>query len=81
LPKYPDSSTHTFNPDFIGTVVNRAVEPSEFIIGISSIDSLLNNLQGSGMIGVAGFCQIIYGNSEARKFPWCSFPLRHPQNT
>jgi bifunctional aspartokinase / homoserine dehydrogenase 1 len=47
---------NTFNPDFIGTVVNRIAEPSEYIItGISSIDNLaLVNLQGSGMIGVAG---------------------------
>ena len=47
---------NTFNPDFVGTVVNRAAEPSEYIItGISSIDNLaLVNLQGSGMIGVVG---------------------------
>jgi len=47
---------NTFNPDFIGTVVNRVAESSEYIItGISSIDNLaLVNLQGSGMIGVAG---------------------------
>jgi bifunctional aspartokinase / homoserine dehydrogenase 1 len=47
---------NTFNTDFIGTVVNRAAELSEYIItGISSIDNLaLVNLQGSGMIGVAG---------------------------
>lgn len=47
---------NTFNTDFVGTVVNRAAEPSEYIItGISSIDNLaLVNLQGSGMIGVAG---------------------------
>lgn len=47
---------NTFNTDFIGTVVNRTAEPSEYIItGISSIDNLaLVNLQGSGMIGVAG---------------------------
>ena len=47
---------NTFNTDFIGTVVNRTAESSEYIItGISSIDNLaLVNLQGSGMIGVAG---------------------------
>jgi bifunctional aspartokinase / homoserine dehydrogenase 1 len=47
---------NTFNTDFVGTVVNRSAEPSEYIItGISSIDNLaLVNLQGSGMIGVAG---------------------------
>ncbi len=47
---------NTFNTDFIGTIVTRSSEPSEYIItGISSIDNLaLVNLQGSGMIGVAG---------------------------
>lgn len=47
---------NTFNPSFVGTVVSRQAEPSEYIItGISSIDNLaLVNLQGSGMIGVAG---------------------------
>ncbi|MET3127287.1 aspartokinase/homoserine dehydrogenase 1 [Arcicella rosea] len=47
---------NTFNTDFVGTVVNRTAETSEYIItGISSIDNLaLVNLQGSGMIGVAG---------------------------
>jgi aspartokinase/homoserine dehydrogenase 1 len=47
---------NTFNTNFVGTVVNRSAEPSEYIItGISSIDNLaLVNLQGSGMIGVAG---------------------------
>ncbi|MES2516800.1 MAG: bifunctional aspartate kinase/homoserine dehydrogenase I [Bacteroidota bacterium] len=47
---------NTFNTDFVGTVVNRVAETSEYIItGISSIDNLaLVNLQGSGMIGVAG---------------------------
>lgn len=47
---------NTFNTDFVGTVVNRSAEASEYIItGISSIDNLaLVNLQGSGMIGVAG---------------------------
>ncbi len=47
---------NTFNTDFEGTVVSRTADPSEYIItGISSIDNLaLVNLQGSGMIGVAG---------------------------
>ncbi|MFD1819102.1 aspartate kinase [Pseudarcicella hirudinis] len=47
---------NTFNPEFVGTVVNREADPSDYIItGISSIDNLaLVNLQGSGMIGVAG---------------------------
>lgn len=47
---------NTFNPAFEGTVVSRnAGEASYTITGISSIDNLaLVNLQGAGMIGVAG---------------------------
>lgn len=47
---------NTFNPTFEGTVVSRnAGEASYTITGISSIDNLaLVNLQGAGMIGVAG---------------------------
>ena len=47
---------NTFNPSFEGTVVSKEPTGSPYIItGISSIDQLaLVNLQGSGMIGVAG---------------------------
>lgn len=47
---------NTFNIQFKGTVVSKDSKPSPYIItGISSIDHLsLVNLQGSGMIGVAG---------------------------
>jgi bifunctional aspartokinase / homoserine dehydrogenase 1 len=47
---------NTFNTAFEGTVVSKEAKASEYIItGISSIDNLaLVNLQGSGMIGVAG---------------------------
>jgi aspartokinase/homoserine dehydrogenase 1 len=47
---------NTFNPSFAGTVVSKEPTGSPYIItGISSIDQLaLVNLQGSGMIGVAG---------------------------
>ena len=47
---------NTFNLNFKGTVVSKEQKPNPYIItGISSIDSLaLVNLQGSGMIGVAG---------------------------
>ncbi|MHA8066492.1 bifunctional aspartate kinase/homoserine dehydrogenase I [Aquirufa sp. ROCK2-A2] len=47
---------NTFNPSFNGTVVSREATKTPYIItGISSIDHLaLVNLQGSGMIGVAG---------------------------
>lgn len=47
---------NTFNQAFEGTVVSKVSSPSPYIItGISSIDELaLVNVQGSGMIGVAG---------------------------
>ena len=47
---------NTFNTDFEGTVISRTAQPAEYTItGVSSIDSLaLVNLQGAGMIGVAG---------------------------
>jgi len=47
---------NTFNPEFIGTVISKKHTASKYIItGISSIDQLaLVNLQGSGMVGVAG---------------------------
>ena len=67
---------NTFNTDFIGTVVNRVAEPSEYIItGISSIDNLaLVNLQGSGMIGVAGVsAKLIYRFSEAQNLRYFDF--------
>ncbi|RVU26464.1 bifunctional aspartate kinase/homoserine dehydrogenase I [Sandaracinomonas limnophila] len=47
---------NTFNADFKGTIVTKKPASSKYIItGISSIDQLaLVNLQGSGMVGVAG---------------------------
>ena len=47
---------NTFNRQFSGTVVSKEPTASPYIItGISSIDELaLVNVQGSGMIGVAG---------------------------
>jgi aspartokinase/homoserine dehydrogenase 1 len=47
---------NTFNRQFSGTVISRDTTLSPYIItGISSIDELaLVNVQGSGMIGVAG---------------------------
>ncbi len=47
---------NTFNRQFSGTVISKEPTESPYIItGISSIDSLaLVNVQGSGMIGVAG---------------------------
>ncbi len=47
---------NTFNLGFEGTLVDRTARPQEYAItGISSIDDMaLVNIQGSGMIGVAG---------------------------
>lgn len=47
---------NTFNPSFVGTVVSRTAQASPYTItGISSIEKLaLINVQGSGMVGVAG---------------------------
>ncbi|MFT4032902.1 MAG: bifunctional aspartate kinase/homoserine dehydrogenase I [Siphonobacter sp.] len=52
----PIKVLNTFDPSHPGTIVTRQAPPHEYIItGISSIDNLaLVNLQGSGMIGVAG---------------------------
>ncbi len=47
---------NTFNPDFPGTVIREKAEKGDYLIkGISSIEGIsLINLQGSGMVGVAG---------------------------
>jgi aspartokinase/homoserine dehydrogenase 1 len=47
---------NTFNPSFEGTLVHKESRKKEYAItGISSIDEIaLVNIQGSGMIGVAG---------------------------
>ncbi|SDM53806.1 aspartate kinase [Siphonobacter aquaeclarae] len=52
----PIKVLNTFDPAHPGTIVTRQAPRHEYIItGISSIDNLaLVNLQGSGMIGVAG---------------------------
>ncbi|WP_266364954.1 bifunctional aspartate kinase/homoserine dehydrogenase I [Tellurirhabdus rosea] len=54
---------NTFNPDHNGTVISRTAERREYTItGISSIDDIaLVNLQGSGMIGVAGVSARVFG--------------------
>jgi aspartokinase/homoserine dehydrogenase 1 len=47
---------NTFNTDFIGTFVQKSADKKDYAItGISSIEEIaLVNIQGSGMIGVAG---------------------------
>ena len=54
---------NTFNPTHDGTVVSRTAERRQYTItGISSIDDIaLVNVQGSGMIGVAGVSAKLFG--------------------
>jgi len=54
---------NTFNADHEGTVISRTADWRDFTItGISSIDDVvLVNLQGSGMIGVAGVSARVFG--------------------
>jgi aspartokinase/homoserine dehydrogenase 1 len=58
---------NTFNVDFEGTYVQKSANGKEYAItGISSIDEIaLVNIQGSGMIGVAGISgQVVYGTFQ-----------------
>ncbi len=54
---------NTFNPTHSGTLVSRTAERRQYTItGISSIDDIaLVNVQGSGMIGVAGVSAKLFG--------------------
>ena len=60
---------NTFNPAHEGTVVSRTAERRQYTItGISSIDDIaLVNVQGSGMIGVAGVSAKLFGVLAAHK--------------
>lgn len=60
---------NTFNPTHNGTVVSRTAERRQYTItGISSIDDIaLVNVQGSGMIGVAGVSAKLFGVLAAHK--------------
>ncbi len=60
---------NTFNPTHEGTVVSRTADRRQYTItGISSIDDIaLVNLQGSGMIGVAGVSAKLFGVLAAHK--------------
>lgn len=57
LKKIPIVIKNTFQPDFKGTVIKHNSGPSNLPIkGISSINDIsIINLQGSGMVGKAGF--------------------------
>jgi len=54
--KIPLRIRNTFNPDFEGTSIQEKAAKGDYLIkGISSIEQIsLINLQGSGMVGVAG---------------------------
>lgn len=55
---------NTFNPAGSGTLISADAQPGLFAIkGISSIDDVsLIRLEGSGMVGVAGVAQRIFGS-------------------
>jgi len=57
---------NTFNPEFKGTLIADDTEDNQTVKGIASIsDVVLVNMQGSGMIGVAGIAGRIF-NSLAK---------------
>jgi aspartokinase/homoserine dehydrogenase 1 len=66
--KIPLRVKNTFNPDFKGTLISSKKGSNKYLItGISSIDDIaLIQIQGSGMIGVAGIAERIF-NSLAKK--------------
>ncbi|MBL0300497.1 MAG: bifunctional aspartate kinase/homoserine dehydrogenase I [Cytophagaceae bacterium] len=59
----PIKILNTFQPEHIGTTIGRHyVQRNNSITGISSIDDIsLVNLQGNGMIGVAGVSAKLFG--------------------
>lgn len=66
--KIPIRIKNTFHPQFRGTLITDHPEPSEFVIkGLSSIPHVsLLTVQGSGMIGIAGISNRLFG-ALARK--------------
>ncbi|GAA4449698.1 bifunctional aspartate kinase/homoserine dehydrogenase I [Nibrella saemangeumensis] len=65
----PIQVLNTFNPTHTGTMVSRTAERRQYTItGISSIDDIaLVNVQGSGMIGVAGVSAKLFGVLAANR--------------
>ena len=59
---------NTFNPKFEGTLIGSKGNGSKYLIkGISSIDNIsLLGINGSGMVGVAGISQRIFGALAAK---------------
>lgn len=54
---------NTFNPEFSGTVIHSNAGDGEYMVkGVSSISEIsLVNLEGSGMVGVAGVSSRLFG--------------------
>lgn len=61
--KIPLVIKNTFNPEFRGTVVHSKANDSDYMVtGVSSISEIsLVNLEGSGMVGVAGVSSRLFG--------------------
>jgi aspartokinase/homoserine dehydrogenase 1 len=60
---------NTFNPLSSGTIITKEAEPSAYPIrGISSMNSIaLLRIQGTGMVGVAGFSSRLFGSLARKK--------------
>jgi aspartokinase/homoserine dehydrogenase 1 len=66
--KIPLRIKNTFNPKFEGTFVGAKTDSQFMITGISSIDEIaLLRIQGSGMIGVVGISQRLFGALARQK--------------
>lgn len=57
MKRIPIVIKNTFEPEFVGTFIRHDIKPSKTAIrGISSVDHIsIINVQGSGMVGKAGF--------------------------
>ena len=66
--KIPLRIRNTFNRDFPGTLIKSLADSGNYLVkGISSIrDISLINLQGSGMVGVAGVSSRLFGVLAAK---------------
>lgn len=66
--KIPLRIKNTFNPAFEGTVIGARSDAQFMITGLSSIDEVaLLRIQGSGMIGVVGISQRLFGTLARQK--------------
>jgi len=59
---------NTFKPDFEGTLISRKTNGSNYLIkGVSSMDNIaLISIHGSGMVGVSGTAQRIFGTLASK---------------